>query len=445
MSQEVFDAIILGAGPSGVACAVRIAQQGGKPLVIERSFVGGVCTNWGCIPTKAMIASAKNLLLVDQAKKLGVSGNVKAPFAKVIAHRDKEILASRNYNVAILKSYGIPLVHGEGKILDKRTVAIKGATFLAKNIVIATGSKPILPTFFEQKKNVLTSKELVSIKKLPKRLVIIGGGVIGVEFASIFNQLGSKVTIIELADRLLCNEDREIGDALAVSFRKQGIQILLNKQVTKLTETSVVVDGKRIPYDKLLVATGRRPLLDELMLERLRINFEQSGILVNDRMQTSLSNIYAIGDATGKSILAHVGIRQALVAANTIVREKDRMTYVVPRAVFSFPEVACVGKTEREVAHAKVGTFSFANNPKARLEGNTEGFVKVIIEKNKIVGFQMIGEGVTELLGEATLIVSAGMSPRQVINTIHPHPTRTEVIKNAVEIAMGESVDVLKP
>ncbi|MFH1916463.1 MAG: dihydrolipoyl dehydrogenase [Nanoarchaeota archaeon] len=440
----IYDAIIVGGGPAGIAAAVRIAQLSGKPVIIEEDCLGGVCTNWGCIPTKAMLASAKLAHAAMHAPKVGVSLEVSIDFRKIVRHRDEQIKISQEHNKEILESYGVEVMQGKGILKDKNHVVVEGKEIEGGNIIICTGSEsktiPGLPT----NDRVLTSKEMVSIRELPKRLVIIGGGVIGLEFASLFAYLGSKVVVIEACERLLSGEDPEISAEIKNALESFGVTIALSAKVTGIDDRQVKTEGKGYMYDKVLLAVGRSPALDVLVIEKLGITYDKMGIVINERMQTSLKNVYAIGDATGRSVLAHVGTRQAVVAANTIMGMKDEMPSCIPRCVYSIPEIACAGKTEKEAKSPKVFIYPLSMNAKAQLEGYPEGFIKVILEKDVIVGFQMIGHNVTELVHEATLIVENKMKARDIAKTIHAHPTIGESIKLTVQMAIGECVDVPK-
>jgi dihydrolipoamide dehydrogenase len=440
----MYDCIIIGGGPSGISAGTRISQLGGKVVIIEKDRIGGVCTNWGCIPTKAMLASAKSIHDALLAERLGVTAKVSADFRKVIFHRDEQVKASQEHNLAILKSHGVEVIIGEGLIKDKNTVIVNNNEYGAKNIIICTGSdtKSIPGINFNSK--IISSKELVTIRELPRHLVIIGGGVIGLEFASIFAHLGSKVTIIEAFDRLLYSEDAETGDAIKKALEEAGVQILLSTKVDTISQTQVITRGKKISYDKTLIAIGRYPLIDAVTCSRLGIQHDKTGIRINDRMQTSVKNIYAIGDATGKSVLAHVGQRQGIIAAEAIMGKKTQPIMAIPRCVYSIPEIACVGKTESQAKNPTTATFPLSYNAKAMLEGTTEGFIKVIMEGKRIVGFQMVGLNVTELVHEAGLIIENNISPEDVMKTIHAHPTVGESIKLAVQKAMGECVDIPK-
>jgi dihydrolipoamide dehydrogenase len=440
----MYDAIIIGGGPSGVAAATRIAQLGGKVAIIEKDKVGGVCVNWGCMPTKAMLASAKVVKEGFHAETFGIKVKTSIDFKKVVAYRDAVIEKSREHAKQILESYGIEIIYGEGAMIDKNTVGKNGSTFQTKNIILSTGSEVTIPNTIQLSKKVLTSKELVQIKTLPKKLVIIGGGVIGLEFASMFHLLGSQVTIIEMADKLLPNEDKEISQAMQEHITKQGITLLLSTKVEQITNDVVVSSSGKIPYDVVLVATGRKPLLPILTLDRLKIQYTSKGVLVNEKMQTNVKNVYCVGDTTGKSILAHVGMQQGVVAANNIMGQKDEIQYCIPRCIYSFPEVACVGKTEKEVKNPKTAIIHFKDVAKAIIDDKQEGFVKIIMEKENIVGFQMMGPSVTELINEAALIVSANITTKQILSTIHPHPTLGEIVKFAVQKATGQFLEETK-
>lgn len=438
----MYDAIVIGGGPSGIAAAARIGQLKGKVALVEKEFLGGVCTNWGCIPTKAMIASARIVSESIGSDEFGVKSSVKVDFKKVVENRDDEIKRSREISLEILKSNNVELIQGTGSIIDKNTVDVDGNQYSTKNIILCTGSRTSYPPFIKLNEKVITSREMTNIRKRPKNLVIMGGGVIGVEFATIFSNLGSKVIIVEMADRLVALEDKDISEVLQQEFEKSGIKMMLGTAVKEINDRFVVTDKDNIPYDYVLVATGRRPFFDEAMLTRLKIKFDKAGVMVNDYMQSSVRNIYCIGDTTGKSILAHVGVRQGIVAANTIMRVRDIMSRVIPRCVYTIPEIACVGKTEAEAINPKVAKVYLKDNARALLEHKAIGFVKVILERERLVGVQMIGHNVTEILNEASIMIENNIDIRKVVNTIHPHPTISETFKYALQKALGELVEV---
>ncbi len=438
----MYDAIIIGGGPSGVAAATRVGQLGGKACIIEREFLGGVCSNWGCIPTKAMIASARLVCESVDSERFGVKLTANIDFNKVIWHRDNEIKKSRDVMKHVIEKNNVILVVGEGKLVDKNTVSVNGQEMKARNIIISTGSQSTYPPFVKLSEKVLTSKEMTEIRELPKNLVIMGGGVIGVEFATIFKNLGSNVTIVEMTQGLIENEDKEIGECLADEFRKAGIRLLLGTRAKEINENFVITDKENISYDYVLVATGRRPILDEEILNKLKIKYTKNGVEVNDYMQTNIKNIYCIGDTTGKSILAHVGVRQGIVAANNIMGKWEKMSYIIPRCVYSIPEIACVGKTEKEAKNPKTATVYFKDNARASLEGKDAGFVKVILEGDYLAGMLSIGNNVTEIINEATIMIEKKIKVKDAIRIIHPHPTISETFKYAMQKVCNELVEI---
>lgn len=372
----------------------------------------------------------------EQSKKLGVGLSTQKKFSEIIKHRDASIRWAAQFAREQLKQAGVPLLKGEAQIRDRYTVQIDDGLIKGKNIIIATGSAPNIPPMFKTGKNILTSKELTQINKLPKKLVIIGGGVIGAEFATIFHYLGSKVTVIEMTNRLLPNEDASIGEHLLAAYRKAGITINLNAAITKITPSKLVTPKHNIGYDKVLVAIGRHPILDEKLFGKLSIKKDRSGIATNLRMQTNIKNIYAIGDATGRSILAHVGIRQAQVAAHSIMKIRDRMKYhAIPRCVYSFPEIACVGRLGVGEKNVCNGIVPINAVTRAVIEAEPEGFIKATLKNGRVIGIHMIGQGVTELINQATIIIERKMRAKDILRTIHAHPTLGEGIRDAVRVA----------
>ncbi|NTV24247.1 MAG: dihydrolipoyl dehydrogenase [Nanoarchaeota archaeon] len=444
----MFDCIVIGTGPAGYTAAVRAKQLGGEVCIIERDLTGGVCTNWGCIPTKAMITAAKAVESAKAAKELGILAKIKINFKGISKHRDRVIKASRDSLEENLSSYGINIIRGEGKVISGTQVSVGKRIIEGKNIVIATGSVPTIPGFIKLSKTVISSKELVTIKKIPESLIIIGGGVIGLEFATLFSSLGTKITIIEMFDRILFNADPEVSEELSKEYKKKGIKILTRHKVISASGNIVEVESldtqkkRKLESELILVAIGRHALVDAPALDKAGIKYDKTGIIVNERMQTSLPSVYAVGDSTGKSMLAHAGIEQATVAAENIMGKDRKMDYTVPACIYTMPEVAMVG--EIESSGALVGRFPFSSNARARCESSTEGFVKAVIKDGFLVGVHIIGHNATEMISEGALAVKNRMKAKDIIETIHAHPTYAEALKCAIEDAYHLSVDQKK-
>jgi len=445
----IYDAIVIGSGPAGYTCAIRVAQLGGKAVVIEKDLTGGICTNWGCIPTKAMITAAKVVDTVKKAARLGIEiSELKVNFQKIMQHRDRVVSTSRKGIESLLSQNGIELVRGEGKLISADKVQVGDNVLEGKNIVLATGSSPLIPPFIKLSKTVHSSSELLQIDHIPESLTIIGGGVIGLEFATLFSTLGSKVTIIAMLDRILANCDAAISAELEKSYSRAGMNILTKHKV-------LAVEGNTVKLQKLetgeelearseviLVAIGRRANIASEMLDAVGVKYERNGISVDEKMRTSVPNIYAVGDANGKSILAHAGIHQAEVAAENIMGHDASMEYTVPACIYTFPEVAEVGRHESDVPGAKVGKFPMIANARARCEAHSDGFVKVVLKDDVVVGCQMIGQNATEMISEAGLAVKNRMSVSQILDTIHAHPTYAEAFREAVADAVGKAIDL---
>ncbi|MBD3204702.1 dihydrolipoyl dehydrogenase [Candidatus Woesearchaeota archaeon] len=445
-----YDAVIIGSGPAGYTCAIRVSQLGGKAAVIEKDLTGGICTNWGCIPTKAMITSAKIVDTIKKSSRFGIDvKDFEIDFKKITKHRDRTVKISRKGIETLLKKNDVDLIHGQGKIISDNEVKVDDKTIKAKNIVVATGSSPIIPGFIKLGEDILSSKELLQIKEIPEKLIIVGGGVIGLEFATLFSILGSEVTIVEMMERLLVNADPEISKELEKAYSRKKINIFTKHKVLSAKSNSVEIEdmteGKKLTLkaDKILVAIGRRANVDKEEMENNSIKYSKTGIKVDNHMRTNKKNIYAIGDITGKSILAHVGIQQAVVAAENIMGKNTKMNYVVPACIYTIPEVAEVGANETEVDDTKVGKFPMIVNARARGEGHTTGFIKVVIKDDLLVGCQMIGHNVTELISEAAVIIKNKISCKEILKTIHPHPTYAESIKGAIEDAYKEAIDLM--
>lgn len=449
----MYKAIIIGAGPAGYTCAVRIAQCGHKVALIERNLVGGTCVNWGCTPSKAMISSAKVARQVRHAAEYGIyTSRVVIDFKEIANRRDKIVKKSRLKIKKLLKHWNIELIKGNANLIDHTSVSVNGKIFKAENIVIATGSEPLIPPFLQKEDpSIISSNQLVSIKELPKELTIVGGGIIGLEIATIFSNLGSKVRIIEFMDRCLSAFDSDISHAIMKEMETNGVEILTGHKVIDITDGIVLVEemktGKKrqIKSQLNLIAIGRKAVFDQEQLRKLKLDHSPNGITINDKTQTSRKNIYAIGDATGQSILAHVAIQQGIVAAENICGYPRKMKYeVIPAVVYSFPEIATVGNIPSEIrGNYTVTTFPFSSNLRAEIEGHKTGFVKLWIEKKtyRLLAVQLIGEMAGEIIQAYADIIALKTKIHDVIDIIHAHPTYNEIVRNSLEHALGGAIE----
>lgn len=434
--METFNTIIIGGGPGGTKAA-EILAKAGKKVALVSNELGGECLNWGCIPTKVYLWTAELFEKISSSGELGID----APEAKINWHKLKERRAKvvdklkKNLKFTLEKA-GVKIIEGKGDIQSaheiKVTVNGKEEILQTENIIIATGSEANIPGNFTLSERVQGSHQILDIQEIPKRLLIIGGGVIGVEFASIFAALGTQVTISELADHLIPIADTEISKELERVFARKNIQIIKKSDLTQVEMDS---------FEKVLVAIGRKPSITALSLAGVGIKFTAKGIETNEKMQTNIPNIFAIGDVAGKSFLAYTAEREGRIAAETILGKNPApLNYkAVPATIFSSPEVAFVGLTEQQVkeigAEYVVGKALYSANAKALILGSRDGFAKVIVEKSseKILGIHLIGEKASELIAEASLAISLGAKVQDFVQNLHGHPILGEVIKEACE------------
>ena len=449
--MDKYNVAIIGAGPGGYVAAIRAGQLGLKTVVIEREAPGGICLNWGCIPTKALLRNAEVLSLFKRGKEFGFTfDNFKADYAVAQARSRKVVERLVKGVEFLLKKNKVDYVQGTARLASPKRIELapSGQTIEADNVIIATGARPrSIPGLDPDGKNVITYREAVALTEVPESVVIIGAGAIGVEFAYLWHTYGSKVTLVEALPRLVPTEDEEISAELERSFKKQGLAFLTGAKVEGVNwangvarVTVAAADGKReIEGRKVLVAVGVRPNSEGLGLETLGVRMERGAVKVDARMQTSVPGVYAIGDVTGEVLLAHVASAQGVVAAEAIAgRQPPRLSYVdMPRATYCQPQVASLGLTEaqaREKGHeVKVGRFPFRAIGKAIALGDTDGQVKIVADAKtgEVLGAHMIGPEVTELLGELSLAKLLESTPLEMGWAVHPHPTLSEALREA--------------
>lgn len=464
---------ILGAGPGGYVAAIRAAQLGARVTVIEPQALGGVCLNWGCIPSKTLLSVVE---LGDKLKKAGslglqISGPVGYDLPQMVARKSQVVAGLVKGIATLFKAWNIEHLEGTGSLQDHRTVRVrlKSGTeqmVQADAIVLATGSSwPNLPQFPIDGAVIMTSQQLLDLQQIPARLLIIGGGVEGCECACFYSGMGTEVTVVELMERILPLEDEEISSTMARELKKRGVTLFTGTTVDKLEQSDSVItaflkDGNRVTAEKLLVSVGRSMNSRDIGLEQVGVQTGRRGdILVNDRMETNVLGVYAIGDVTGKAMLAHVASAQGKVAAENIVGHTATINYdVVPVGIFTLPEIGRVGLTEAQVrerasAHGqdpdmalKIGRFRFTALGKAQATGETTGFCKIIAEAEtgKILGAHMIGAHAADLIHEAALAMQVGATVMQVAEMIHAHPTMAEGFMEAAEDADGKAIHQLR-
>lgn len=446
--MEHFDIIILGGGPGGYVAAIKAGQSGKKVALIEKDNVGGVCLNWGCIPTKAMLKTAKVYKQFMNAEAYGLdipNKDITIDLSKIKKRKDKIVLRLTTGVKGLLKKAGVTVYEGFGVVVDKNTVEVNHKVLHTTNLILATGAHPFIPNIegldkaFELNKAV-TSKELLDLDSLPPSLVIIGGGVIGVEFATLYSNLGSKVTIIEQAPNLLSGIDDEIRKSYIKLLRNKNLKIVTDGKVTKINESSITYihndKENNVEYDKVLISIGTRPNLKGL--ENLHLKTDKTGVVTNNKLETSIPSVYAIGDINGKMMLAHVASAEGIVAVENILGTDSELNYNrVPYGIYGFPEIAYVGLTEQDAKAQnldyKVSVFPLAANGKALAEGESDGFIKIIADKKygELIGIHILAVHATDMISEAVTTMELEGTVFEIAKAIHPHPTLSEIVMEA--------------
>lgn len=450
------DIAIVGAGPGGYVAALQAAKMGADVVLVEKGAVGGTCLNRGCIPTKAFARSAEVFRDLINASAYGcIAGQVAVDWKRVVTRKNDAVKKLTDGIHYLLSKHGVKLVNGTGELLDKNTVLVKAlggeTTIQSQNIILAPGSKSAsLKIPGTDQKNVLTSDQVLDMDSLPESMVIIGGGVIGMEFAFIFSSFGVKVSVVEYLTECLVSCDSDVCAQISEFAAKKGIQLYKGCKVEEILPSEdgnciVAFSGsdkvkKYITAQKVLLSVGRIPCQDGLGLEKAGIELNENGrgIKVNEKMQTNVPNIYAIGDVTNRIMLAHVASQQGLVAVNNIMGNTFTMDYsAVPNAIFTDPEIAMVGMCEDSAKSAglefEVGKFPFSANGKALAAGDDRGFVKIVMNKatKEIIGGTIIGPHATDLIAEITLAVTHHMKAEELMQTIYAHPTTSEAVHEA--------------
>ena len=428
----MYDLAIIGAGWAGFNAALEAKKLGLNAVLIDKSEIGGTCLNLGCIPTKTLIQSAKICSLIKKSSSFGVNApQPSLDFLKVLERKEKIIQQLKSGMKSMLT--GVEFISGEAEIVSAREIKISGKLIQAKNILIATGSKPYeLPQFKFDSKKILSSNEMLFLKDIPASLLIIGGGVIGCEFASLFSILGSKVAIAEKMPQLLPGEDKEIARKIETQFKKKGIKVNTNTdaQVFSLSD-----------FDIVLVCVGRSPQTQNLGLENIGVGLEKGRVIVDGFLRTSINNIYAAGDCASKIMLAHFASYQGILAVNNLANPdnpKALQSNCVPGCIFSDPEIASVGLNEDRAVAAgtdiDIHKFDFLGSGMARIMDETDGFVKIISEKKSgiVIGASIIGPKATELIGIFTLAVKNSLTVKNLRDTIFAHPTLSESVTEAL-------------
>lgn len=461
--MENYDVTVIGSGPGGYVAAIRSAQLGYRTLLVEKyNTLGGTCTNVGCIPTKALLDSTHHYS--DALKKFSQHGiNLDAiglDFGQMFRRKADVVQKNTEGLEFLMKKNNITRVTGTASFVDNSTIEIRNEGTVqkvtSKNFIIATGSKPsALPGINIDKERIITSTEALSLKELPKSMVIIGGGVIGVEMASVFNRLGTEVSILEYADHLISAMDHELGKTLQKILKKEGMDIRLQQAVYKAenlgTHTKVYFRDKNgtensLEADYILVAVGRRPYTENLGLENTGVKLDERGFIITDeKLQTSVPGIYAIGDVIGGAMLAHKAEEEGVFVAETIDGQKPHIHYErIPSVVYTWPEVASVGATEEELKKNNIdyrsGKFPFSASARARASMDMEGFAKVLVDPKygEILGVHIIGPRAADSIAQAVVALEYEVTAKDMFSISYAHPTYTEVLKEAYMLAYGQ-------
>lgn len=458
-----FDVIVLGSGPGGYVAAIRASQLGMKTAIIEKESLGGICLNWGCIPTKALLKSAQVFEYINNSEEFGISiTNPSANFEKIIKRsRDVADKMSKGINF-LMKKNKITVINGFGKLVKNNSIEVtdtndKKSTYTGKNIIIATGARSRqLPNLKQDNKNIFGYRKAMTLEEKPKSIIIVGSGAIGVEFAYFFNSVGTKVTIVEYQKNIVPNEDNDVSRELYKIFKNKGIKILTDSSVDSAiykdgeVHAEISKEGTKtiIKAEKLLSAVGIQSNIENIGLEEIDIKTENGKVSVNEFYETNVPNHYAIGDIVNGPALAHVASAEGIICVEKIANLSPEVIDYnnIPGCTYCSPEIASVGLTEEEAKsngyEVKIGKFPFSASGKASAAGKNQGFVKLIFESKygELIGAHMIGYNVTEMIAEIVAIRKLETTAHELIKTIHPHPTMSEAIMEAAAAAYDEVI-----
>ena len=453
-----YNIIVIGSGPGGYVAAIRASQLGKKVAIVEKAELGGVCLNWGCIPTKALLKSAQVFTYCKNAAHYGVAveGEVKPDFEKIVA-RSRTVADTMSKGVAFLmKKNNIDILAGWGRLAGEGKVEVDGTLYEADAVILATGARPRqMPFMPVDGEHVISSKEALTLPRLPQSMIVVGSGAIGSEFACLYASLGVKVTVVEYMPQMMPLEDEEVAKAMERSFRKMRATVLTSTTVKAVRVEDgichVDIEGKKgaetLQAEVVLSAVGVKSNIENIGLEEMGIAVERDKVVVDEHYQTSARGVYAIGDIIATPALAHVASAEAIHCVEHICGlEPDAVDYsTIPSCVFTTPEVASVGMTEQQARDKgieyKVGRFPFTASGKATAAGDRDGFVKLIFDnEERLIGAHLVGATVTEMLGEPTLAKRLGATAHAIAKTIHSHPTMHEGLMEAAEAAMGVAI-----
>lgn len=454
-----YNILVLGGGPGGYVAAIRAAQLGAKVALIEKERLGGVCLNWGCIPTKTMLRTAKLYKDILRGEEFGIVGidvdNIKVDWNSLVNRKDKVVNQLVSGIESLMKKNKIDIYEGMGTVLNRNEIKVNDIILWGKNLILATGAKENFPSIEEldsmvESGKVINSKGALSLKEIPEELIVVGGGVIAVEFATLFNSIGSKVTLIQRSSRILSSTESEMAATLERQLKKSGINILTNTNLKSISNDGVLIEhkGKEKLFkgDKYLVSLGLKPQLKGL--ESLNLKLDSKGFVeTNERMETSVDGVYAIGDLNGKYALAHVASHEGVIAAENIMGMKSKVDYnIVPQCIYTFPELASVGLTEEKAKEKGydviVSKFPLSANGKALAEGENVGFIKIIADKKygEVLGTHIMASHATDMIAEAVMIMKLEGTVYDIKEGIHPHPTLSETMMEAAFGAIDKPI-----
>ncbi len=458
-----FDLCVIGAGPGGYLAAILAGRAGLKTLLVEKDYLGGTCLNWGCIPTKTLIASAELLSKCRHAADFGVKLDcAPAPdWDAMLRRKEKVISTLRNGISALLENAKVEKAIGIAKFASRKSILLSAENdpapreIFADKFIIASGSESLIPPFIPKHERILSSTELLNIREIPTSMLILGGGVIGCEFACLFAELGSKVTVVEMMPQILPTADEELAKTLSREMKKKGVKLLTGVKMENIRaegeKIAAEAGGEKLSADYLLVSIGRRPMTDFLNLQAAGVKTDQKGwIPVDSRCRTNVPGIYAIGDVTGRIQLAHMASAMGHAAASEVAGKKCEFSdALIPSCIFTNPEIASIGLSEKQCKDSgigyNVGKFPFGALGKAMAINETAGFCKILSAKDtdQVLGVHIIGPHATDLISEAAAMMNLEASSEEIGKVVHPHPTLSEAIMEAAHAVHGKSAHVM--
>jgi dihydrolipoamide dehydrogenase len=472
LSEQRVDAVIIGAGPGGYHAAIRLAQIGKRVICVDRDEVGGVCLNWGCIPTKALLHVGEVIRHIEHADAIGLTVDRPKVNREGVEKFKSDVVNSNVGGVKTLfKANNVEFAYGEASFKSPTEISVKGkdgnvTTYKTDYVVIATGSAPVdVKAWPRDGDRIINSDDAVQIKRIPKDLLVIGGGVIGLEFATVYARMGAKVLVVEMLPQILTGTDAEISKTLGRILKKQGVEIMLDTKVTgidpsgktvKATFNGTGTNGKdeTREYDTVLVAVGRRPVTDNLNLAAAGLTTDERGfIAVDQQLRTKVANVFAIGDVTGQPLLAHRAMKQGVIAAEVIGGDASAAfdPMAIPNCVYTDPEVATVGLSEEEAKaqgyEVRIGKFPLAASGRARTMNESDGMLKLVgdAKTDLLLGMHIVAPQAESLIGEGLIALEMGATLEDIGLSVHPHPTLTEAIMDAAEAAHGKAIHIVNP